>query len=518
MKIALTETFLNDVTSLQPGLQRKCWEMLSSLHRIEIKSLREQVLPGWRLHRLQSSPFISLSLDMNYRVLGKVDNEVLYIHRAIKHDLADASRVNRNDHLETPYTIGEMEIKPSDIFDVLVSLGLNLEIIQPFKGIDNEDTLIETLSTVDDRLATLVLALYESSGLIIPRVKYILLQNDKDFEKVLSKNQLEWNIYLHPSQNFIVTLPVDYRLAVSGSAGTGKTVCAWYRFKYLVQQGNVVGFVCPNKSILNVSKKRLEDLLKNNPVDCYFLIPTSSQQLIQLVAEVNHIIIDEAQELSPNWYHDLGKFVANKSVGITIFYDLNQLGGQIESGDTNRYKDRVERWGACLKTISRCNLMDLYINYRNSKEIAIFYNHILEESLPEPIRFEIPVFESGDVVIHSLKNISELPTLLIYVIKKLGIDFKDNEIGIVCVDNNVKIINLCQSLNRFGISISTDLEYDNGILLTTPKIIRGHERKAIVVCMPSSEETIRKWGKAINSYIALSRARDRLVVIETTGV
>jgi nucleoside-triphosphatase THEP1 len=54
--------------------------------------------------------------------------------------------------------------------------------------------------------------------------------------------------YLYsPSQSFIVNMPVDYRIAISGSAGTGKTVCAWYRLQNLAKQGHIIGFVAPNK-------------------------------------------------------------------------------------------------------------------------------------------------------------------------------------------------------------------------------------------------------------------------------
>ena len=112
MKIALTEAFLGDITVLQPGLQRKCREMLAALRRIEAKDLREQSLPGWRLHKLHSSPFISLSLDMNYRVLGKIEGDTVYFHRAVKHALADEPRVNQNDASDTPFAVETSNIHP----------------------------------------------------------------------------------------------------------------------------------------------------------------------------------------------------------------------------------------------------------------------------------------------------------------------------------------------------------------------------------------------------------------------
>ena len=452
---------------------------------------------------------------MNYRVLGKVEGNTAYLHRAVKHDLADAPRINRNDTSASPYTVGSSEIKPSQLFGALLSLGVSPESAHPFKGIDSEDNLIEVLAAVDDELATFALALYETSGIVIPRIKYALLQSDKDLETALSKGQSEWDIYLHPSQRYISTLPVEYRLIVSGSAGTGKTVCAWYRLQHLAQQGHTVGFVCANNAILKVSQQKIERLLRGIPVNCFYLVPSSCTDLIQLAEEVKHIIIDEGQEFTSGWYRSLGEAISKQETGLTIFFDLNQLGGNIERGDTKRFEKRLSNWEADLRSIPHSNLMELYINYRNSREIAQFYYHILEESLPHPIRSEIPVFTSGEVVTYRTKDFSKLPTLIVSVINKLRTDFRDGEICIICLDTMVKPENLCQSLNQLGVQAIKELDSTNRLLVTIPKIIRGHERKACIVCTPIRDILVKDWGRAINSYIALSRARDRLIVIET---
>lgn len=517
MKIALTEAFLEDMAGLKPGLQRKCREMFASLRKIEAKSLREKSLPGWRLHRLKSSPFVSLSLDMNYRVLSKIEGNTVYFHRVVNHTLADTPRINRNDYSEAPLTIENSCINPADIFTALMSLGLSAERVRTFKNIESEDDLLEVLSSVDEELATYALALYETSGLIIPRTKYTLLQSDKDFESALTKSQDEWDIYLHPSQRFIVELPVDYRLAVSGSAGTGKTVCAWYRLQSLAQQKNILGFVAPNNSILKVSQRKIEKLLKGSPVEINYLVPNSVSDLLQLSEEVNHLIVDEGQELTPNWYQSLGHALKQKDTGITIFYDLNQLGANYQTGDTKRYEYRLSSWKSGLASIPKCNLMELYINYRNSREITLFYYRLLEKTLPQPIRAEIPVFSCDDVDIHCAKEDSQIPLLIARIVRKLQADYNFGEIGVVCIDGSIKPIIISRSLEAFEIPSTTDLDSGNKVLVTKPRIIRGHERKALIACAPSNNSMTKKLGKAINAYIGLSRARDRLFIIETKG-
>lgn len=514
MRIALTEIFIKDLMGLQFYLQDKCRDMISSMKNIEAKNLYNQSLPGWRLHKLQSSPFISLSLDMNYRVLCKIEGDAIFFHRIVKHSLANSARINRNDSADTPFMVDNLEIKPSDIFNALISLGISDNLVSPFKGLKNEDQLLDVLSTVDKVIADYVLGLYETSGIVIPRTKYIIFQNDTDFESVLKKSQEEWKIYIHPSQQYIVNLPIDYRLTVCGSAGTGKTVCAWYRFQYLAQKNQPIGFVASNQSILNISKGIIEQLLENISTDCYFLIPNSAEELIQLAKAVKHIIIDEGQELTPSWYQTLGHALRKETTGITIFYDLNQLGGNYQTGDTKRYDYRLSKWNKGLEAIPNCQSMKLYINYRNSQEIARFYTETLENTLPESINSEIPVFSCGDVMVCSIADVAQVCTITAQIIQNLKSHYKYGEIGILCLGGRVSPQGICQRLELLKIPTTLDLASCDKILVTLPRIIRGYEKKVIIIVIPSKKYITKDLGKAINSYIALSRARDRLFVIE----
>src|SRR5205823_3247564 len=117
-----------------------------------------------------------------------------------------------------------------------------------------ESDLLEALITIPETVAALALTLFETSGVVATRTRFQLYQSDSQLESALAGSSRDWEIYLHPSQQYIVELPIDQRVAISGSAGTGKTVCAWYRARHLANLGNSVGFVCPNQSALAVSK------------------------------------------------------------------------------------------------------------------------------------------------------------------------------------------------------------------------------------------------------------------------
>jgi len=515
MKVALAETFLDDLTELPVGIKHKALELLSALRKIEPKNLRDQVLPGWRLHKLQSSPFISLSLDMNYRVLAKIESETVYLYRAVKHSLADSPKVNRNDSLETPYSIIKDEIKPSDIYDILGLSGFLREKIQVFKDVQTEDELLEILGTLDSNIADYVLSIYETAGLVIPRTKITFFQSNPELDLFFDKSQYDWDLYLHPSQKYLAELPVDTRVSVSGSAGTGKTVCAWYRLQYLaVQKNHKVGFVAPNKSALKISQEKIQKLLTGSHVDCYFLVPREPEHLIQLAESVEHIIIDEGQEISPVWYKKFGESLKNLTTGLTLFYDLNQLGGNYETGDTKRYEHRLSDWSPSITSIPKCNSIQFFVNYRNSKEIAEYYFQQLETILPNSIQSEIPVFSSGEVLKFEARNEYQVYATIENIIGKLLKEYSNNEIGILTLGSAPSMSAIQDHLEQINIYTTTELNSKDKILVSVPSLIRGHEKKVVIVCKGQSK---LKVGRAIESYIAFSRARERLFVIEVQG-
>ena len=73
MEVSFSEDFLSDLSSLSSGLEGKCRTILRTAQRQDARTMRTQATPGWRVHRLKSSPFISISVDMNYRMLCTIE-------------------------------------------------------------------------------------------------------------------------------------------------------------------------------------------------------------------------------------------------------------------------------------------------------------------------------------------------------------------------------------------------------------------------------------------------------------
>ena len=517
MEVRLSEDFLSDLSGLNAGLARKCWTILRTVERQDARTMKIEANPGWRVHPLKSSPFKSISVDMNYRMLCTIEGERFCAFRVVKHDLADASRINRNGNLEAQYTIADDKIQAKHLFDALMALGLPLHQVDAFRGVTDEEELISALDAVDTDIQSFALSLYETTGLIVPRSKYTVLDGSKDLEALLRGEMEQWELYLHPSQRYVVELPARDRIVVQGSAGTGKTVCAWHRLGFLASRGHPIGFVCANKRILEVSKDMLERLVQGTATDCYFLIPNSRDELVELAHEVDHIVIDEGQEFTPSWFSHLGQALPERNTGITLFYDTNQMGGNIKSGDAARFKERLNSWDSSIGSIPDIRKMPFQINYRNSREIVNFYRDVLEGALPGDLAPNLPVFEAGPVVTEEVKNIADLGIRIADAIRAFQKGYRDDDIGLILNGNaREKLRDISIQLNKFGIRTSSDLRDREGILITSPREIKGHEKKAIILCTPPIESRVGKVGRAIDAYVALTRARDRLIVLQTS--
>ena len=481
MEVSISEDLLADLSGLSASLSGKCRTILRTAQRLEAKRMRTEAIPGWRSHRLKSSPFISFSVDMNYRMLCIIEGEQFRACRVVKHDLADAAHINRNTRSERLYGMANDKIQPKDIFSTLVALGISETQADVFRGVANEDEFTDAWDMAEPSIQSYALELYETTGLQIPRSKYTIFDEDRDFQTALRGDMEQWEIYLHPSQRYIVELPVQHRIAVQGAAGTGKTVCAWHRLRFLASLGKSVGFVCANKGILEISRGILDRLLQDTAVDCYFQIPNSKDDLVKLAEEVDHIVVDEAQEFTPSWFSHLGQTLSARKTGITIFFDLNQIGGNITSGDSNRFKTRLSSWHSSLDSIPHIGRMLLYINYRNSREIIEFYRNALDGVLPGDLASNLPLFEAGQVVSEEVTNREELVIKIAAAIRALQKDYKDNDIGLI-VDGYVRenMRDLLIQLDQFGIKTSRDLRNRENILITSPRDIKGHERKAII--------------------------------------
>ncbi len=66
-----------------------------------------------------------------------------------------------------------------------------------------------------------------------------IVTNDAQLEDILNGSFEKWKLFLHPSQRNLAYRDYNGPVKVTGGAGTGKTVCALHRIKYLVDKLDV---------------------------------------------------------------------------------------------------------------------------------------------------------------------------------------------------------------------------------------------------------------------------------------
>jgi len=114
--------------------------------------------------------------------------------------------------------------------------------------------------------------------------RFIELTDDEVFNDILSGSLKKWKYYLHPSQRILVGQNFKGSVKVTGGAGTGKTVAALHRLKYLSKL-NLPG----NRKILFTTftkalTENLDSLVKG------FDIETSKVEIVNIDALVNKLV------------------------------------------------------------------------------------------------------------------------------------------------------------------------------------------------------------------------------------
>src|SRR5262249_41609777 len=160
-------------------------------------------------------------------------------------------------------------------------------------------------------------------------------------------------------------------------------------------------------------------------------------------------------------------------------YDINQLRGNIPVNDKNRYLENSTRLSAAFSELG-CVQLTLSVNYRNSREIATHYMRLLNSALIEAIRCETPAFEAGEVVTVDANQASDAHVLACEAVRKLRRDYNDDEVAVISLVAK-ESVSIVEALRRAGIPSYSTIGNGHGVLVTTPEIVRGHERKAVVV-------------------------------------
>ena len=183
---------------------------------------------------------------------------------------------------------------PSDVFENLFYLleGANIEelITEISEGrVGDEDPDKEVKSFNNQR-------------------SFIELTDDSLFNDALSGSFSKWKYYLHPSQRKLVTGDFKGSVKVSGGAGTGKTVAALHRLKYLSeirQAGEEILFSTFTKALT----ENLTELIRGLNIDTSHITLTNIDKLVYSLVKEHSLLpnsfkvfeIDSVKNASEFW-------------------------------------------------------------------------------------------------------------------------------------------------------------------------------------------------------------------------
>ncbi|WP_271769134.1 UvrD-helicase domain-containing protein [Aquimarina algiphila] len=261
----------------------------------------------------------------------------------VPNDLLELVRsIERVEHLES-YASNI----PADVYEYLYYLS---------EGISIEDILEEIEA-----------GKVEDSEMLSPNAQksVYVLTDDGDLENILSGDFEKWKLFLHPSQRSIAYGEFKGPLKVTGSAGTGKTVCALHRAKHLSQKleafDKPILFTTYTKSLtqylssvtekFNIPESEIEinnidklifDVSKNsNVIESSSGMINSSQELElwKEIIEYNPSTFDE--RFLQEEYNDV--ILSNSVVSLNEYYKTSRIGRSVRIG--RQHKTQI--WELC---------------------------------------------------------------------------------------------------------------------------------------------------------------------------
>ena len=116
---------------------------------------------------------------------------------------------------------------PHDVFEYLSWLveGIPVEeVLEYAKDDKGSDKVAKSIS--------------EALELPVSLKSYVVVEGEEELRKIMAEPLEKWRVFLHPTQRKIVTKNYSGAARVLGGAGTGKTVVAMHRAKYLAAKLN----------------------------------------------------------------------------------------------------------------------------------------------------------------------------------------------------------------------------------------------------------------------------------------
>lgn len=154
---------------------------------------------------------------------------------------------------------------------------------------------------------------------------FLVVKDESDLETVLESNYQKWKVFLHPAQRKYSSIDFPGSYKVTGAAGTGKTVLALHRLKYLIDSKKVCGrvlFTTYTKSLvcnLTESVKELNiDPLKVRLTNIHNLIFEMAKEYKLIPSSAKPLDIKNSKDVEKVWNECTETYAAEFDIDFLI--------------------------------------------------------------------------------------------------------------------------------------------------------------------------------------------------------
>lgn len=235
--------------------------------------------------------------------------------------------------------------------------------------------------------------------------RFVEITDDDVLQRIIEQGMDRWQIFLHPSQRKLVDAEYKGTMKVSGGAGTGKTIAAIHRLKYLCQNPDARVLFTTYTRTLSVnladSIAKLDvpvQKYKLNNIDSVLLDVVKAYKIKDGYKVLDYSGDDESLKL---WREVLEtevtefdeQFLYDEYIDVIVYYgnkDVKQYMMQPRVGRTRALsrKQRVDIWKLVEKyvalkqerrVVDRLELFNEATNYLNDNGIHPYTNVIADE-------------------------------------------------------------------------------------------------------------------------------------------
>jgi len=201
--------------------------------------------------------------------------------------------------------------------------------------------------------------------------QFIIAENDEALKEVIEKPLVKWRVFLHPKQRRLAESTKNGPVRVLGGAGTGKTVVAMHRAKWLAKnvatENNKVLFTTFTKNLAKDIKENLQTICSPDEMKRIEVINLDSWVVRFLQKQgYDYRLLTNSKEESNLWKEAYSEKPASIELDEAFFKEeWNQVVQPQSVGSLDAYKkaSRLGR-GTRLNRVQRTDIWPVFEEYR----------------------------------------------------------------------------------------------------------------------------------------------------------